>query len=147
MREAGLAFGEQAEQTPVQRLVVAQPGECRRAVDARQAKVEEVSPSEWILENKLAVLPSGKRKTPPLPRPAPDSLLPYLASNAYLVLEDTLLQAAARNARGASADPVKVAAAARKWVSGGFRFRLGAVLFGTSREVLRERLALAFTED
>lgn len=106
--------------------------------DARQAKVEEVSPSEWILENRLAVLPPGKRKTPPLPRPAPDSLLPYLASNAYLALEDTLLLAAARNAAGPSRDPVRIAASTRKWVTGGFRFRLGAVLFGTSREVLRD---------
>lgn len=107
-------------------------------LDARQAKVEEISPSEWILENRLAVLPPVKRKTPPLRDPAPDSLLPYLASNAYLVLEDSLLRDAARKAAGPSADPVRIAAATRKWVSGGFRFRLGAVLFGTSREVLRD---------
>ncbi len=130
-------------------------------LDARQALVEEISPSEWILENRLAVLPRARSRTsgqkagktgnagktekaggksaatPPDTTPA-DSLLPYLASNAYLDLEDTLLLAAAAKAAGPSADPGKRTGALRRWVTAGFRFRLGAVLFGTSREVLRD---------
>lgn len=104
--------------------------------DAYQKRTAAPSASEWVLENRSPGLPrraGGKR--PPV---TADSLRPYLASNAYLDLEDTLLKATARRARGSETDPVQVAGAIRKWVTGAFRFNLGAVLFGTSREVLRD---------
>jgi transglutaminase-like putative cysteine protease len=122
----------------------------RCLLDANQRLDSAVSASEWILENRRAVLPrSGGGKAA-----LPDSMGPYLASNAYLDLRDSLLRAAAPRAAGSVSaaaseppmamkrfDPARAAretAAIRAWVTDGFRFELGAVLFGSSREVLRD---------
>lgn len=100
-------------------------------LDARQSLVKALSPSEWILENRLATTEGSAVA-------APDSLAPYLASNGYLILEDSLLHTSAVVAAGPSPDPGAQAASIRKWVTDGFRFQLGAVLFGNSRAVLRD---------
>ena len=101
---------------------------CRLGPD--QILVRAVSPSEWILEN--------RRPSPfsaPLP---PDSLRTYLASNAYLVLEDTLLSGTAARIAGTETDPGRVTESVYRWVCDRFRFKLGAVLFGNSRQILRD---------
>jgi transglutaminase-like putative cysteine protease len=48
-----------------------------------------------------------------------------------------LLQATAAAIAGRETDPVRIAAATYRWVTDRFRFRLGAVLFGASPEILR----------
>jgi transglutaminase-like putative cysteine protease len=105
---------------------------------------DTVSASEWILENRL---PSSKdthkralaRGEAVRKAALADSMQPYLASNDYLVLEDSLLRDAALKAAraGSVRDPKAMAGNIREWVTRGFRFQLGAVLFGNSREVLR----------
>jgi transglutaminase-like putative cysteine protease len=62
---------------------------------------------------------------------------PWLASNSFLVLTDSLLRATAASIAGKETDPERIAAATYRWVTERFRFRLGAVLFGASPEVLR----------
>ena len=128
-----------------------------------QKLVRAVSASEWILENRRPTLALGsaalgsarpggaapgraepKRARPPsLPS---DSMHAYLASNGFLILEDTLLittaarivgNAAAAGGPGDATDPRQVTAAIYRWVMEHFRFQLGAVLFGTSAEILR----------
>jgi transglutaminase-like putative cysteine protease len=94
-----------------------------------QAKAKALSPSEWIVVN--------RRVTPRKFSVLPDSLKPYLASNPYLDLGDSLLLATARRAAAPGSDPAEAAGDVYRWVSGNFRFSLGAVLFGTSREALR----------
>jgi transglutaminase-like putative cysteine protease len=98
-----------------------------------QTLVRAVTASEWIVENRLRARPKRTSASP-----APDSLHAYLASNAFLILEDTLLTGtAARIARGQT-DPGLVTESIYRWVTENFRFQLGAVLFGTSREILRD---------
>ena len=112
-------------------------------LDRNQRRLQALSPDHWILENRKAVLPTAnptsasKLQGPVHSAPVPDSLAAYLASNAYLVLEDSLLKATAGRIGGAAVDHARIARAVYAWVSREFRFQLGAVLFGTSREVLR----------
>jgi hypothetical protein len=101
---------------------------------ASQSPARALSPSEWIVVN--------RRVTPPARGKAaavPDSLKRYLTSNEYLDAGDSLLVAAERRAVTVSPgdDPAAAAGDVYRWVSGNFRFSLGAVLFGTSREALR----------
>jgi transglutaminase-like putative cysteine protease len=96
-----------------------------------QVRLRAVSPSDWIVEN---------RRVAPGPRgtsAAKSQDARWLASNSFLVLADTLLQATAASIAGKETDPERVAAAVYGWVADRFRFRLGAVLFGASPEVLR----------
>jgi transglutaminase-like putative cysteine protease len=65
-------------------------------------------------------------------------LRPFLASNGYLILDDTLLTSTAALIVGKETDPARIAGLIYAWVTENFRFELGAVLFGTSREVLRD---------
>jgi transglutaminase-like putative cysteine protease len=96
-----------------------------------QARLRANSPSDWIVENrKVAPGPRGRAAAAPA-----DAR--WLESNAFLVLSDTLLKAVADSIAGRETDPERIAAAVYRWVSDRFHFRLGAVLFGTSREVLR----------
>jgi transglutaminase-like putative cysteine protease len=109
-------------------------GFCRLGPD--QALVRAISPSEWILENRRLPL-----HPPPAGRPAalpPDTLRTYLASNGYLILEDSLLAATAAGIAPGETDPGLIAGAVYRWVAERFRFRLGAVLFGTSAGILRD---------
>jgi len=96
-----------------------------------QKRLRALSPSSWLVENRR-VLPGPPGAAPPSPQDAR-----WLASNAYLVLGDTLLKATADSIAGKETDPERIAAAAYKWVSDRFHFRLGAALFGASPEVLR----------
>src|SRR5690606_6987368 len=89
------------------------------------------TPSEWILETRRIGL-SGEKVAPP------DSLAPYLASNAYLVLEDSLLAATAAHIVGSETDPARITGLIYRWVADRFRFELGSVLFGDSRSTLRD---------
>jgi transglutaminase-like putative cysteine protease len=107
---------------------------CRLGPD--QTLVRAVSPSEWILENRRHAWPARPRTQSAAPWP--DSLRACLASNAFLDLGDSLLLATAARAAGRETDPRKAAEAVYRWVTENFRFRLGAVLFGTSREILRD---------
>jgi transglutaminase-like putative cysteine protease len=93
--------------------------------------VQALSPSDWIVENRR--LRPGPRAAAP-PGPADQR---WLASNSFLVLTDSLLQATAAAIAGRETDPVRIAAATYRWVTDRFRFRLGAVLFGASPEILR----------
>lgn len=97
-----------------------------------QTLVRAVSASEWILENRRR--PSRKTAAASLP---PDSQRVYLASNAFLVLEDTLLARIAGNIAPGNADPGRVIQSVYEWVMANFRFQLGAVLFGTSSQIAR----------
>ncbi|MDQ3002447.1 MAG: transglutaminase-like domain-containing protein [Fibrobacterota bacterium] len=98
-----------------------------------QSLVRAVSASEWILENrKPTVIKSGPAALPP------DSQRVYLASNAFLVLKDTLLAGIAGKIAPENTDPRQVVQAVYEWVTGSFRFQLGAVLFGTSSHIVRD---------
>jgi hypothetical protein len=113
-----------------------------------QSLVREVSASEWILENRRAQsdreamgsdrMPAGTAGKPgPAAALPPDSLRVYLASNPFLILEDTLLAATAARAAGGETDPRRITRAIYRWVTESFHFELGAVLFGTSATILR----------
>jgi transglutaminase-like putative cysteine protease len=108
------------------------------ALDAYQSLVKAKDSSTWILESRKPGpkdLAKAKARTK-TGSARPDSLARYLASNPYLILEDSLLQAAARKAVGGEKDPVRKTAAIRKWVTEGFDFKLGTVLFGNSRAAI-----------
>jgi transglutaminase-like putative cysteine protease len=96
-----------------------------------QTRVRALSPSDWIVENRK-VRPGPSRAEPPSPRDAR-----WLASNPYLVLTDTLLKTTADSIAGNETDPERIAEKVYRWVGDRFHFRLGAVLFGASPEVLR----------
>jgi hypothetical protein len=107
---------------------------CRLGPD--QILVRAVSPSEWILENRRrAAASGGSRSETVLP---PDTLRTYLSSNAFLILEDSLLIGTAARIAGSETDPLRVTDAVYRWVTDRFRFKLGAVLFGTSSGILRD---------
>ena len=58
-------------------------------------------------------------------------------SSHYLDLTDTLLLAKAVELRTGTNDPLEIASRIYNFVSTSFQFKLGAALFGTSREVIR----------
>lgn len=95
------------------------------------ARMQALSPSDWIVENRK-VRPGPPGAAPPGPADAR-----WLASNSFLVLSDTLLRATAASIAGKETDPERIAAATYRWVTDRFGFRLGAVLFGASPEILR----------
>ncbi len=121
------------------RLRLKQGGSLARfcALGSEQRLIRAESPSQWILENRKSKLGSKPKAGAAISRIALDSLKPYLTSNAYLVLADTLLIATATRIAGQETDPVKVTGNIYSWVTAHFNFELGAVLFGTSPEVLR----------
>lgn len=114
---------------------------CRLGPD--QFLVRAVSASEWILENRRPAAASvgahvaAKATRAGLELP-PDTLRTYLSSNAFLRLEDTLLIATAAGIAGTETDPLRITRAVYRWVTGRFRFKLGAVLFGNSSGILRD---------
>ncbi|MDB5105032.1 MAG: transglutaminase domain protein [Fibrobacteres bacterium] len=111
---------------------------CRLTPD--QTLVKAVSPSEWILENRRHAFirpdPTRSRGSAPAALP-PDSLRTYLASNAFLILQDSLLIGTAARVAGRETDPYRIADTTWRWVMEHFRFQFGAVLFGTSEGILR----------
>ncbi len=68
-----------------------------------------------------------------------DTLQSYLESNPYLDLSDSLLLRTARRLAGGEKDPLEVTRRVYRWVAANFHFQVGAVLFGNSREILRNR--------
>ncbi len=68
-----------------------------------------------------------------------DSLAPYRASTPELDLTDKMLRTLAAKLRKDAADDAEVARRIRRHVSENFEYRLGATLFATSREALRDR--------
>jgi hypothetical protein len=102
-------------------------------LDGTQRLISAVSPSQWIVESRRRLAPTGRGTALP-----PDSARIYLASNAYLNLEDTLLARQAASLVPGETDPVRIAAAVYAWVAGRFRFQMGSVLFGTSSETVRD---------
>lgn len=100
-----------------------------------QVRLRAISPSDWIVENRKVA--PGPRRALPAAAPASDLDARWLSSNPFLVLTDTLLKATADSIAGKETDPERIAGAVYRWVVGRFRFRLGAVLFGASPEVLR----------
>ncbi len=109
-----------------------------------QSRVQEENPRQWILENRRPVLASSPQGRSiainPAQRPAAIDTVrfaPFLSSNPYLDLRDTLLQKKAAELSSGETDPVKVTQKIYAWVTGHFNFQLGAVLFGKSGEVLR----------
>ncbi len=115
-------------------------GNC--SLDGNQTLLRADSPSRWIVESRRIPNPltPGPAQAKPAAEPAlpPDSARIYLASNAYLDLDDSLLTRRAAAIAGAETGPVRVAQAVYAWVSGHFRFRMGSVLFGTSTEIIRD---------
>ena len=104
-------------------------------LDGNQSLIRAVSASEWILESRQA--PAGRAVAPAAALSA-DSARIYLASDAYLMLEDTALTRLAASLAPKAADPRRIAQAAYAWVEDRFRFQMGSVLFGTSSETLRD---------
>ncbi|MFC1585881.1 transglutaminase-like domain-containing protein [Fibrobacterota bacterium] len=72
--------------------------------------------------------------TTSLPLPSADSIL--LAETAYFSLKDTALQSAAAGITAQAATPERMAYKIYEWVAGNMDYRMGAVLFGTSSQVL-----------
>lgn len=110
-------------------------------LDGNQSLIRAESPSLWIVESRRS--PSAPKDTDkPRAELDRDSARIYLASNAFLDLGDTLLAqkaAAIVGAEtGAETDPDSIARAIYAWVTAQFRFQMGSVLFGTSRETLRD---------
>ena len=103
-----------------------------------QKKVQAESPSSWILENQLPHLNASKHGVAATPLTLSDSLKPFLASNHYLDLDDSLLQTTLAQVLGSETNPTQQAELIYSWVVAHLHFELGAVLFGTSREVLRD---------
>ena len=66
-----------------------------------------------------------------------ESSRPYLFSSPYLDLNDSLLLAKATELKSGAANDVEIAGRVYGFVSSSFQFKLGAALFGTSREALR----------
>ncbi len=122
------------------RLQLKQGGSLARfcALGSEQRLIRAENPSQWILENRKSKLGPKPKAGAAISRIALDSLKPYLTSNTYLVLADTLLIATATRIAGQETDPVKVTGNIYSWVIAHFNFELGAVLFGTSSEVLRK---------
>lgn len=102
-----------------------------------QRRLRAVSPSEWILETRRGRISATKRGPPSPGSKPPDSLARYLASGPQLALEDSLLRSTAARIAGGETEPGRVTGLVYDWVMEHFRFELGAVLFGTSREILR----------
>ena len=97
-----------------------------------QNRIRAESPSRWILENRIISPGRAVAAHPDDPEAAR-----YLAANSFLILSDTLLQSTAATIVGPETDPARTAGAVYAWVRDHLAFRLGAVLFGTSSEVLR----------
>jgi transglutaminase-like putative cysteine protease len=108
---------------------------CTRGPEQRL--IRTMADSSWILENTRPSLTRPILKGPAASIPRPESLKAYLASNKFLILEDTLLIKTAAQIVGAETDPVKVTGKIYAWVSENVSFKLGTVLFGNSQEVLR----------
>jgi transglutaminase-like putative cysteine protease len=100
-----------------------------------QSLVRAVSPSEWIVEVRRLPARASRTSAPTLP---PDSTRLYLASNAFLDLGDSALVRRAAAIAGDETDPRRIASAVYAWVAGNFRFSMGSVLFGDSRETVRD---------
>lgn len=98
-----------------------------------QARLRAENPSQWILENRRPVLRPSAHPSQPA-----DSLRPFLASNTFLNLEDTALTSLAARIAGQETDPTALTGKIYAWVTDHFHFELGAVLFGTSSEVIRD---------
>ncbi len=118
---------------------------CPQGPDQKKLKAE--SPSQWILQNRFQALPSSKLPSLSTGQSSPylklssqnsiDSLKPFLTSNAYLLLDDSLLNSTAAQIIGAEKNPVQATEKIYAWVVENFHFQLGAVLFGNSHDVLR----------
>lgn len=67
-----------------------------------------------------------------------DSLAPYRASTPELDLTDKMLRTLAARLREGAKDDAEIARRVRRHVSENFEYRLGATLFATSREALRD---------
>ncbi len=87
-----------------------------------------------ILETCVIALP-----TKPTPAPWTDSLAVYLASTIDLDLTDKMLRTRAAKLKQGSPNEVETARRIWNFVTTSFDYRLGATLFGTSREALRDR--------
>lgn len=107
------------------------------ALGPEQRLVRTESNSQWILENCLSKLDRTNRAEGINKPVLSDSLRPYLVSNGFLALEDSLLLATASRIAGRESDPTRITENIYTWITANFEFELGAVLFGTSSEVLR----------
>jgi hypothetical protein len=91
--------------------------------------------ASWAeIETRLPVLPANTAR-----KPVSAALRPYLASTSDLDLSDPLLRKQAAALKKGAADDAEIARRIRRHVSENFDYRLGATLFGTSRDVLRDR--------
>ncbi len=111
-----------------------------------QKKLKAELPSQWILQNRSLTLPSSTIPATKsvssfpslqLSQNSIDSLKPFLTSNTYLLLDDSLLKSKAAQIIGSEKNPVQATAKIYAWVVENFHFQLGAVLFGNSHDVLR----------
>jgi hypothetical protein len=102
---------------------------CPLGPEQRLLKVE--TESRWLLENHQAKIGAASGLKVPA-----DSLRIFLESNGFLILDDSLLIETARKIVGQETDQIRITEKIFAWVVANFRFELGAVLFGTSKEVL-----------
>lgn len=72
------------------------------------------------------------------PAPWDDTLAPYRASTAELDLTDKMLRTRAAKLKQGSPHDLETTRRIWRHVSASFRYKLGATLFGTSREALRD---------
>jgi transglutaminase-like putative cysteine protease len=101
-------------------------------LDSSQMRIRADAPSDWIVEVRKRPAPRPDVRPPP-----PDTARLYLASNEYLDLRDTLLERTAAGIASHERIPARIADSVYHWVVDRFRFRMGSVLFGNSRETLR----------
>lgn len=87
------------------------------------------------IETRLPALPANAAS----PSAVDAALRPYLASTPELDLSDPLLRKKAAELKAGAPDDAEIARRIRAFVSASFDFRLGATLFATSREALRDR--------
>jgi transglutaminase-like putative cysteine protease len=146
--EGGAAKAPAPELFPVSARAPERPGEADRIryrlrlkgggdlagtpVDASQKRIRADSPSDWLVEVRKRPAPRPDVRPPP-----PDTARLYLASNEYLDLKDTLLTRTAAGIAAHERIPSRIADSVYRWVVDHFRFRMGSVLFGNSRETLR----------
>ncbi len=109
--------------------------------DPRDPSAARAAPeaATLVLDVRRAALPDPEDSGRVAARPAlPDSLARHLASTPELDLTDKLLRTRAASLSEGSPDDVETARRVWRFVSTSFDYRLGATLFATSREAIRD---------
>jgi hypothetical protein len=147
---SGVPSGDSAgSMLPVSRLVPARHGVDRLRLEVALHGGDSLPPlprgaSQTVLrrgrdratlETRRLPLPDS---SPAAARRAPSPGAAYLASNKYLDLSDPALRARAEALKRGSPHAVETTRRIHAFVSGGFKYKLGASLFSDSRTALRD---------